>query len=194
MAEVVVRRRMREADRRRVILDAATTVVAERGADGASISEIAERAGITRPIVYDHFPTKQHLVLALIEEHHATLMALLGALPAGTRLDEALFRGLLTMYFEQVDVDPGGWRILCLEPSRDQVIADVQRRTAREVNVVFAELLDPATPMDQRLLAAEAVRAAVNALAAVRQDDPSVSIAALVEAAIALLWDGLTRH
>jgi hypothetical protein len=95
------------------------------------------------------------------------------------------------MYFDQVDRDPGGWRILCLEPSRDPEIASVQRRTAHEVNLVFAELLDPARPVEERLLAAEATRAAVNALAALRQDDPDVSIESLVAAAVGLLWEGL---
>ncbi len=191
MSERVTGRRLSEADRRRVILDAATSVVAERGADAASISDIAARAGITRPIVYDHFPTKRELVLTLIEEHHATLMDTLGRIPAGSRLDRRLFRRLLVTYFEQVDADPGGWRVLCLELSHDPEIATVQERTASEINLVFAQLLNPNMPIDARLLLAEASRAAVNGLAAVRQGDPTVAIDTLVAAAVGLLWDGL---
>jgi AcrR family transcriptional regulator len=193
MAGAAARRRLPEAQRRRVILEAATDVVAERGAEAASISMIAERAGITRPIVYDHFPTKRDLILALIEQHHTTLMAVLGAIETGTSLDEAALRRLIVAYLHQVDADPGGWRVLCLETSRDPEIAKVQRRTSAEVNLMVAQLLNPARPLRERLMVAEAARAAVNALAAVRQNDPRVGIETVAGMAIALLWDGLRR-
>ncbi len=191
MVEAAMRRRLPEAERRRVILAAATAVVAERGAEAASISEIADRAGITRPIVYDHFPSKHALILALIEQHHAALMAALGDIATGPRLDKRTLRRLVVAYFHQVDVDPAGWRILCLEPSRDPDISTVQRRTAGEVNLVVAQMLDPAAPLAERLMVVEAARAAVNALAEVRQTDPRVAIETLADAAVALLWDGL---
>lgn len=193
MGQRVVRRRLPEAERRRVILAAATEVVAQRGAEAASIAEIAERAGITRPVVYDHFPTKHDIVLALIEHHHQTLMAVLGEVAAGPRLDKRTLRRIIVAYLRQVDADPGGWRILCLEPSRDGEIADVQRRTAGEVNAVVASMLSPETPMRRRLMAVEGARAAVNALADLRQQDPRISIEELADVAVALVWDGL-RH
>jgi AcrR family transcriptional regulator len=193
MANSVGKRRMPTAERRRVILAAATQVVAERGAEAASISDIAERAGITRPIVYDHFPTKQDIILALIEHHHTTLMTVLGDLATGPRLDKRTLRRIVVAYLHQVDADPGGWRILCLEPSRDPRIAAVQRRTAGEVNLVVAEMLNPATPLQLRLTVVEGARAAVNALADLRQHDPRIGIDELADATVALLWDGLRR-
>src|SRR4028118_803231 len=87
------RPRRPEPDRRKVVLAAATEVVAERGVEAASISEIAERAGITRPIVYDHFRSKQDIVVALIEHHHATLMSALGQVAAGPRRPQRERRG-----------------------------------------------------------------------------------------------------
>ncbi len=191
MAVAPVKRRLPEAQRRRVILDAATAVVAARGVEAASISEIAARAGVTRPVIYDHFADKQEVVLALIEEHHATLMDVLGGIAAGPRLDEATLRSLLVAYLHQVDVDPGGWRILCLEPSRVPAIAEVQRRTAGEVNLIVAQMLDPRRPLSERLMVVEAARAAVNALAELRQQDPSVEIEELADVGVSLLWTGL---
>jgi len=44
---------------RSVILDAAIEEIAEHGLDGARIGEIARRAGVTRPTIYAHFPTRQ---------------------------------------------------------------------------------------------------------------------------------------
>jgi AcrR family transcriptional regulator len=193
VAEAATRKRLSEAERRKVILSAATHVVAERGAEAASISEIADRAGITRPIVYDHFPTKQDIILALIEHHHATLMNALSGVATGGRLNRRTFRQIIVAYLHQVDADPGGWRILCLEPSRDPEIAAVQRRTAGEVNQVVADMLDPDTPISLRLVAVEGARAAVNALADLRRQDPRMTIDEVAEAAVALLWDGLRR-
>jgi len=193
MPETRTRRRLPVAERRRVILDAATEVIAARGAEAASISEIADRAGITRPIVYDHFPSKQDLILALIEQHHATMMGVLGTIAVGPRLDKKILRRFLVAYLHQVDEDPAGWRILCLEPSRHPAIAAVQRRTAAEINTAVAQMLNPTRPLTDRLMIVEAARAAVNALADIRQQDPSVDIERLADTAVALLWNGLQR-
>jgi AcrR family transcriptional regulator len=57
---------------RTVILDAAVEEIAERGLDGARIGEIARRAGVTRPTIYAHFPSKQDF-LREIEARTQTL-------------------------------------------------------------------------------------------------------------------------
>lgn len=191
MAQTTVKRRLPEAERRRVILASATAVVAERGVEAASISDIAARAGVTRPVIYDHFATKQDIVLSLIEQHHATLMGVLSDVVTGGRLDKHSLRALVVAYLHQVDADPGGWRILCLEPSRDRQIAAVQRRTAGEVNAVVAGMLNPRTSLRRRLMAAEGARAAVNALADLRQQDPTIAIEELADIAVDLVWVGL---
>jgi AcrR family transcriptional regulator len=193
MPEVRPRQRLPLAERRRIILDAATEVVAEHGAEAASISQIADRSGISRPIVYDHFPTKQHLILALIEMHHETLMEVLRTTATGPHLSRAIFRRLLVAYLHQVDADPGGWRILCLERSHDVAIAEVQRRTAAEVNGVVAQMFDPSRPLKERLMVVEAARAAVNAFAELRQQDSTIEVETLADAGVSLLWEGLRR-
>jgi AcrR family transcriptional regulator len=55
------RKRMPAAERREVIVSTATEVFSERGYDGASIDEIARRSGVSAPVVYDHFASKQDL-------------------------------------------------------------------------------------------------------------------------------------
>jgi hypothetical protein len=54
-------------------------------------------------------------------------------------------------------------------------------------------MLDPGTPLPLRLMAVEGARAAVNALADVRQQDRSISIDEVADAAVARLWDGLRK-
>jgi AcrR family transcriptional regulator len=54
--------------RRRQLLDAATEVFVARGYHAAAMDEIAERAGVSKPVLYQHFPGKQELYLALLDE------------------------------------------------------------------------------------------------------------------------------
>jgi AcrR family transcriptional regulator len=183
-------KRMSLHARRAVILRAATEVVAAKGAEAASISDVADRAGITRPVVYDHFPTKRDLLVALVQEHHETFMRALAPVLAGGVLDRETLRDIVVAYLRQVDADPGGWRILCLEPSSDPKIAALQRRGGAEIDNAVAQLLGPRAPLAHRRHVATAMRAAVNALADVRQRNRRVSIDALADAAVDLLWEG----
>lgn len=50
--------RLSKQARREQLLEAAVTVVRTRGADGLTLVTLAEAAGVSRPIVYDHFGTR----------------------------------------------------------------------------------------------------------------------------------------
>nr|WP_269811174.1 TetR/AcrR family transcriptional regulator [Kineosporia rhizophila] len=56
------------------MLAAATTVIAERGANGASVEAICEEAGFTRGAFYSNFSTKEDLLYALMQEKHQSLL------------------------------------------------------------------------------------------------------------------------
>jgi len=59
--------RMPPAQRREQLIDAALQVILEQGYGGVSIEAIARAAGVTRPVVYDHFANLGRLLYALIE-------------------------------------------------------------------------------------------------------------------------------
>src|ERR1700732_3366051 len=65
------RRRLSGDERRAVLLDSAARVFAQRGYHAASISQIARMAGVTKPVIYHHFASKQELHSAVFE-HYAT--------------------------------------------------------------------------------------------------------------------------
>src|SRR5487761_907915 len=60
--------------RRRQLLDAAMEVFVARGYHAAAMDEIAERAGVSKPVLYQHFPGKLELCLALLDESVDTLI------------------------------------------------------------------------------------------------------------------------
>jgi len=83
---------------RSVILKAAAAEIAERGLEGARMGEIAQRAGVTRPTIYKHFPTRSAFLRELESRTQATLLVELrsrlarsNSAPLSERLVDALF-------------------------------------------------------------------------------------------------------
>lgn len=62
------KRRLPAPERRQVILDAAMRTFVEFGYHGALMDTIAERAEVTKPILYRHFPSKMDLLLAIVDQ------------------------------------------------------------------------------------------------------------------------------
>ncbi|MFE6779231.1 TetR/AcrR family transcriptional regulator [Streptomyces sp. NPDC057702] len=92
--------RLSKEARREQLLDAALGLVRARGADGLTLVTLAEAAGVSRPIVYDHFGTRAGLLLALygrLDERHRAASA--RALAAAAPRAEAIARVLSGAYF-----------------------------------------------------------------------------------------------
>src|SRR5204863_10051746 len=66
--------RLPKPARRRQLLGAAREVFVAQGYHAAAMDEIAERAGVSKPVLYQHFPSKRHLYLALLEQHSHELV------------------------------------------------------------------------------------------------------------------------
>jgi AcrR family transcriptional regulator len=75
--------RMPKHARRNQLLDTALAIVRTEGADGLTLVTLAEAAGVSRPITYDHFGTRPGLLIALYrrldEQHRAALTSALAA-------------------------------------------------------------------------------------------------------------------
>ena len=73
------RRRLARGERHRQLLDLAWQLVREEGTDALSLGRLADLAGVTKPVVYDHFGTRAGLLAALYEEYDARQAALMDA-------------------------------------------------------------------------------------------------------------------
>lgn len=72
--------------RREQLLDIGRSVFAERGYDGTSVEEIAERAGVSKPVVYEHFGGKEGLYAVVVDREMQLLLDMVtGALTGGIR-------------------------------------------------------------------------------------------------------------
>ncbi len=65
------RKRLSREERRLQLLDVAWQLVREEGTDALSLGRLAEQAGVTKPVVYDHFETRTGLLVALYQQYDA---------------------------------------------------------------------------------------------------------------------------
>jgi AcrR family transcriptional regulator len=105
-------------ERREQLLDVGRALFAERGFEATSIEEIAARAGVSKPVVYEHFGGKEGLYAVVVDREMQSLLGrFTGALTAGTprqMLEQAAL--VLLTYIED---ESDGFRVL----SRDSPVA-----------------------------------------------------------------------
>jgi AcrR family transcriptional regulator len=71
--------RLPAAERREQLLSVALGVFSEKGFHGASMNDVADAAGVTKPVLYQHFESKRELYMALIDEAGERLLVLIVA-------------------------------------------------------------------------------------------------------------------
>ncbi|GAA4611093.1 TetR/AcrR family transcriptional regulator [Saccharopolyspora hordei] len=105
-------RRLPREVRERQILDAAVEVFAAHGFHNASMDEISEVAGISKPMIYAYLGAKDELFVACIRREAARLIEAIGsAVEDGLNPAEQLWRGL-RVFFEYVQANQAGWTVL----------------------------------------------------------------------------------
>lgn len=188
--------RLSRGERRASILNAAARLYAERAVDAVTMTDVVRVAGVSRPVVYDHFPSTGHLVVALVERHGETVRSALAehAAEHGPVTDEEGFRSLLGLLFDRFEADPSGWRVLAQEPSADPVIAEAQRTCRDDVNRSIGRALALPGPPRTRILLAEAIRTAANGLFAWGQANDRVRRKQLIDAFVSVTWRGIGRE
>src|ERR1051325_696291 len=109
------RRRRRAPERRAQLLEVARKLFGTGGYHQVSMDAVAREAGVTKPILYDHFPSKRELYLALLDVDltslHDRVRAALDA-PIGNR---ERIRSSFQAYFDFVDEHAEGFRLLMQE-------------------------------------------------------------------------------
>jgi len=194
--------RLKAPERRVSIEAAAAELFAHRGYD-ASLDEIARAAGVTKRVIYDHFASKQALHVALLRRQSEELLAVVdraATIDAPPR--ERVVAGA-EAFFAFVEEHPFAWRMLFRDPAADPKIAAVHHELQGRATVAIAQLLasdeavhlriDDRGDLWQQMIAAQ-VKAALNGLAAWWYEHRDVSRAEVVDAAIDLIWSGLSEH
>ncbi len=113
-SELIRGGRLPRSARRKQLLAAAQAVFVANGYHAAAMDDIAERAGVSKPVLYQHFPGKLELYLALLDTQADMLGRAVQDALAATGDNRQRIHGVLSAYFGFVDRDgsDGAFRLI----------------------------------------------------------------------------------
>ena len=125
------------------MLDAAVLVFARRGFHAANMDEIAERAGVSKPMVYAYLGTKDELFVACMRPEAGRLLdAFAGVVEPSLPPDEQLWRGL-SGFFGYVGAHRDGWAVLYRQArTREPFATELAKMRRAMVDVIAQRLSD----------------------------------------------------
>jgi AcrR family transcriptional regulator len=104
--------RLTRSARRAQLLDAARDVFAAQGYHAAAMDDIAERAGVSKPVLYQHFPGKLELYRALLTTYADELVGRVREALGHTGDNEDRTRNAVSAYFDFVADEAGSYRLI----------------------------------------------------------------------------------
>jgi AcrR family transcriptional regulator len=141
--------RLPRGARRVQLLRAAQDVFVAQGFHAAAMDDIADRAGVSKPVLYQHFPGKRELYLALLEQQVDELTDRVREAMAGTEDNRTRVDGAVGAYFDFIDADGEAFRLVFESDLRND--PDVRRladRGARACIGAIAEVIAVETGAD----------------------------------------------
>lgn len=147
--------RMPKEQRRTQVLDAARAVFVESGYYAAGMDVIAERAGVSKPVLYQHFPSKLDLYLALLDAGLEELLEATDAAARETTDNKLRVQRTMRAYFAFVDNPDGAYRLvfesdLMNEPAVSVRVEAANHEIAKRIAKVISQ--DTGLRPDEALL------------------------------------------
>src|SRR4051812_26316708 len=143
---------MSAADRRAGILHAALDAFAAGGFHETSLDAVAERAGISKALIYEHFSSKRDLHSALLETYGRELLERVTTAIADAAPGEARLRGGIDAFLGFVEERRDAWRMLVRnagEPDVARSVEVLQADAARAIGALMAADAEAAKLLDR---------------------------------------------
>jgi AcrR family transcriptional regulator len=157
------------SERREAIERAATRLFAQRGYAATTVDDIVKAAGLTKPMLYRHFESKQELCIALLERYRDELIAAPLAHFSPSREDRsAHVAEMLDAWLGYIEQHPDAARLLFVPISGDSEVERVQQELhARQRDTQIALLREFVPNLDDPAVepVGEALRAGLGAVA-----------------------------
>ncbi len=195
------RKRISAPDRRLLILEAAREAFADGGYHQTSLDAVAERAGVSKALIYEHFASKRELHAAMLEQHVSELLERLGTALAEAEPGEARMRAGTEVFFTFLEERRGAAAIL-LRNTGDPDVAAWLARLREQVGAAIVALMseemaaeierDPRLRVSIEMLAQQQI-GAVQSLADWWGEHRDVPKEDVVAAVMELAWVGLDR-
>lgn len=135
------RLRMTGAQRRAQLIEVARSMFALRGLDGATIEEIAAAAGVSKPVVYEHFGSKEGLYTEVVEAEFDRLLAAITESLTGPAGPRVLLERAAYALLDYIENHTDGFRILTRDapPSQPEgTFSTLLSRIARDVEHILS--------------------------------------------------------
>ncbi|HEX7746131.1 MAG TPA: TetR/AcrR family transcriptional regulator [Micromonosporaceae bacterium] len=132
--------RLPRSARRKQLLAAAQEVFVAHGYHQAAMDDIAERAGVSKPVLYQHFPGKLELYLALLDTHCDAIVAKVRTAMRSTTENRERVSGAVRAYFDFVDHESEAFRLVFASDLRNEPA--VRERVERVEQGCIAAITD----------------------------------------------------
>jgi AcrR family transcriptional regulator len=145
--------------RRTQLLGAALEVFSQQGYHAAAMDDIAERAGVSKPVLYQHFPGKLELYLALLDQSCDQVIESMAAALESTQDNKQRVAATMTAFYAYVASEEGAFRLVF---ESDLTNEPAVRERVDRVTTECAALISPLIEEDAGLPAEQAQLLAVS--------------------------------
>jgi AcrR family transcriptional regulator len=187
--------RLPREERRAQVLRAAREVFVAQGYHTAAMDDIADRAGVSKPVLYQHFPGKLDLYLALLDDSIAVLLDSLGGSLTSTHDNKQRVRGAVSAYFAFVDDPDGAYRLVFESDLTNEPAVRARVEAADDAcSVMLGRVIAEDTGLsanEAELLASGLLGMAQVAARRWLREDPRIRREAAVDLIAGLGWRGI---
>lgn len=147
--------RLPRDERRAQLLAAALEVFTSAGYHSAAMDEIADRAGVSKPVLYQHFPSKLDLYLAVLDIHIDSLVFEIQKAIASTPENSNRVRATVAAYFNFIESEGEAFRLLfesdmSVEPAVRERLTRMTYDCAAAISAIIS--LDTGLPQEAAML------------------------------------------
>ena len=190
--------RMPRRERRVQLMESALEVFVAQGYHAAAMDDIAERAGVSKPVLYQHFPGKLDLYLALLEDSCDTIIANCRGALDSTQDNKQRVAATMDVFFAYVSADTGAFRLVFeSDLTNEPAVREQVERVTSECSALIAHVIadDTGLPADAaRLLAVSLVGMAQVSARYWLSDPGRISEADAAALVAGLAWRGIRGY
>jgi AcrR family transcriptional regulator len=188
--------RLPRSARRKQLLAAAQEVFVAQGYHSAAMDDIAERAGVSKPVLYQHFPGKLDLYLALLDTHAEALVTRVREAMASTTDNKVRVDAAIQAYYDFVDGEGQAYRLVFESDLRNEnPVRERVDRVNAECMAAIADTITADTGLDRQsaeLLAMGLIGAAEVSARYWLANERAIPKHAAVDMLAALNWRGIS--
>ncbi|MGH3343981.1 MAG: TetR/AcrR family transcriptional regulator [Carbonactinosporaceae bacterium] len=181
--------------RRVQLLGAAQEVFVAQGYHAAAMDDIAECAGVSKPVLYQHFPGKLDLYLALLDQHVASLLQAVREALGSTTDNKQRVAATIAAYFDFIEDEGGAFRLVFeSDLTNEDAVRERVERVTQECADAISEVIseDAGLSRDEAMLLAVGLTGAAQTTARYRiTSGGSMSRDTALRLVSTLAWRGI---